>query len=68
MKAHPEGGNHGGPGKPAPTVAQLHRAMVMTTTAEQFQAILERLYQKARAGNVEAAGLYLACMLDTPEN
>jgi hypothetical protein len=51
-------GNPGGPGAPRPEcVVEFKRAMLAATSAEDVAAITRALIEKAKAGDVAAAGL-----------
>ncbi len=58
-------GNPGGPGNPfARKTAALRQALLDTVTVEDLQAIVRRLLQKAKEGDVAAARLVLSYAID----
>ncbi len=60
-------GNRGGPGNPfGRRVAQLRKAMLDVVEEEDLQAIVRKLIQLAREGDVAAARLVLAYTLGKP--
>src|SRR5262245_48902085 len=60
-------GNAGGPGNPhARQVAALRQRLLAKVTAEEMDAILDALLQRAREGNVAAAKLILQYTLGRP--
>jgi hypothetical protein len=60
-------GNPGGPGNPfARHVAQLRSIMLNAVTADDLRAIIGKLLERAKAGDVAAAKLLLAYVLGKP--
>ena len=61
-------GNRFGPGNPfARQVAGLRKALLDRVTAEDIQAIVEKLLQMAKAGDVAAAKLLLSYTIGKPQ-
>jgi len=61
-------GNKGGPGNPfARKTAALRQALLDTVTAEDLQAIVRQLIQKAKEGDVSAARLVLSYTVGKPD-
>jgi hypothetical protein len=60
-------GNHGGPGNPfARRIAEFRRAIVDAATPEKIVAVVAKLEEKALAGDVAAAKLYLSYAVGKP--